>query len=87
MKDDDTTPIACVVSATVVCAAHGHHTCGEVDMITTTMLGSSTTGVGPIIRCIAPLTGDDLLLNQSIGQVRAAPHLLGCHLGMHEGNR
>jgi hypothetical protein len=49
MKDDDATPIACVVSATVVCASHGHHTCGEVDMITTTMLGSSTTGAGPII--------------------------------------
>ena len=64
MKDDNATPIACVVYATVVCPAHvGHHTCGEVDMITTIMLGSSTMGVGPTILCIAPLTGDDPLLN------------------------
>jgi hypothetical protein len=83
MKDDNTTPIACAVSATIVCAHVGHHTCGAVDMITTIMLGSSTMGVGPTILCIAPLTGDDPLLNQIIREVKAAPHLSGCHPGMH----
>ena len=83
MEDNDVTPIVPVIVKAIHTIHVGCHVYVGLGMITTIMLGSSTMGVGPTILCIAPLTGDGPLLNQIIREVKAAPHLSGCHLGMH----
>lgn len=48
MKDDDTTSIA-LAPITVIHATHlGHYVCIGLDMTTTTTLGPSAKGVGPL---------------------------------------